>query len=405
MSATLDFDVIIVGGGIAGTALALALVKTSLRILLLEAAVKEFNHSDVSAADVNAFDNRVSALTEGSRRFLDDLGAWADMALKRVSPYSKMTVWDAEGTAQLNFDCREVSQSWLGHIVENRVIVSSLLNQVMKYPSITVRQNVRVKSVLLGESFSTLVLQDDSSITASLVVGADGANSFLRQAAGFITREWDYGHKAIVCTVKTELPHQKTAWQRFMPEGPLAFLPLHDAEARHQFSSIVWSTLPENADRLMQLDNAEFSLQLERSFESRLGKIIDVGSRQCFPLRQRHAVDYCKQGIALIADAAHTIHPLAGQGINLGLKDVRVLAEELIRADQRNLNPGSLDVLSRYQRRRKADNLTTMAAMDGFKQIFARKELPLRWLRNTGMRWVSDIPVLKRALIRQAMDI
>jgi 2-octaprenylphenol hydroxylase len=413
ISAQADFDVIIVGGGIAGTALALALAKTSLRIALLEAGspVNEVVNQidDAASVDVYAFDTRVSALTEKSRQFFEQLGAWSLMCQQRVSAYKKMTVWDADGTAEMNFDCREVATSWLGHIVENRVIVQSLLQQLKKFPAITLRHNVRVKQLQMQDQLHALVLQDDSVLTASLIVAADGANSFLRDAADFSVRQWDYGHKAIVCTVQTELLHQQTAWQRFMPQGPLAFLPLHssevDAKNNQQYCSIVWSAVPELADELMALDEEIFCLRLERAFESRLGKVIRVGTRQCFPLQQRHAIDYCKSGIALIADAAHTVHPLAGQGINLGLKDVQVLAEEISRAVQRGIAVGSLDVLSRYQRRRKANNLSTMAAMEGFKQLFARDELPLRWLRNTGMRFFNRQPLIKRALIRQAMDV
>jgi 2-octaprenylphenol hydroxylase len=408
MTAQADFDVIIVGGGIAGTALALALAKTSLRIALLEAGSplnEMINQSDAVAG----FDARVSALTENSRQFFEQLDVWSLMCYQRVSAYKKMRVWDAEGTAEMAFDCREVAAPWLGHIVENRVIVQSLLKRLKNYPAVTLRHNVRVKNLQLADDVQTLVLDNESTLSAALIVAADGANSFLRDAAGFAVRQWDYGHKAIVCTVQTELSHQQTAWQRFLPQGPLAFLPLVsanvEAEKNQRFCSIVWSAVPELTDELMALDEETFCLRLERAFESRLGKVISIGARQCFPLQQRHAVDYCKPGIALIADAAHTVHPLAGQGINLGLKDVQVLAEEIIYAAGRGMNIGSLDVLSRYQRRRKANNLSTMAAMEGFKQLFARNELSLRWLRNAGMRFFNRQPLIKRVLIRQAMDV
>jgi 2-octaprenylphenol hydroxylase len=404
-----DFDIAIVGGGIAGTALAAALANTSLRIALLEAnPIAESISLSVMNIDVNCFDSRVSALTESSRQLFEHLGVWNAIVQQRAAAYQKMSVWDAEGTGAINFDCREINASWLGHIVENRVIVAALLQKVQQSRSITLQQNIRVKQLALDGEFPLLTLQDDSQLSARLVVAADGANSFLRDAAGFKTRQWEYDHKAIVCTVETELPHQHTAWQRFLAEGPLAFLPLDAAQAnseKNHFSSIVWSTSPAIADQLMTLNDEDFCQQLERAFESRLGKILTVGKRQCFPLMQRHATDYCQQGIALIADAAHTVHPLAGQGINLGLKDVQILAEEIIRASERDLPIGDMAVLSRYQRRRKTNNLATMAAMEGFKQLFARRELPVRWLRNSGMRWLNQMPLIKRAMIRQAMDI
>lgn len=404
-----DFDLVIVGGGIAGTALALALAKTSLRIVLLEAGAPPNDTALQAAENVAGFDTRVSALTEKSRQFFEQLDVWSLLSQQRVSAYKNMTVWDADGTAEMNFDCREVAAPWLGHIVENRVIVQSLLRQLKTFPAVAVRHNVRVKKLQLADQLQTLILQDDSVLTASLIVAADGANSFLRDAADFVVRQWDYDHKAIVCTVQTELPHQQTAWQRFLPQGPLAFLPLMSSGItvgkNQHFCSIVWSAVPELADELMMLDDATFCRHLERAFESRLGAIINVGRRQCFPLQQRHAVDYCKPGIALIADAAHTVHPLAGQGINLGLKDVQVLGEEIMRAAERGMNIGGLDVLLRYQRRRKTNNLAAMAAMEGFKQLFGRNELSLRWLRNAGMRFFNRQRLIKRALIRQAMDV
>jgi 2-octaprenylphenol hydroxylase len=403
-----DFDIVIVGGGIAGTALAAALANTTLRIALLEAnSIAEPKTS--SDCDVHQFDSRVSALTESSRQLFEHLGVWDAIIRQRASAYKKMSVWDAEGTGAINFDCREINASWLGHIVENRVIVAALLQKVQQSRSITLQQNVRVKQLALDGEFPLITLQDDSQISARLIVAADGANSFLRDAAGFKTRQWEYDHKAIVCTVETESPHQHTAWQRFLAEGPLAFLPLDAApsnsDQNHHFSSIVWSTSPAIADHLMTLNDEDFCQQLERAFESRLGKILTVGKRQCFPLTQRHATEYCQPGIVLIADAAHTVHPLAGQGINLGLKDVQILAEEIIRATERDLPIGDMAVLSRYQRRRKTNNLATMAAMESFKQLFARRELPVRWLRNSGMRWLNQMPLIKRAMIRQAMDI
>ena len=232
----------------------------------------------------------------------------------------------------------------------------------------------------------------------------DEALSQLRKLAGLRTREWDYGHHALVCTVETEKPHCGVAHQRFLSAGPLAFLPLASRAGRN-YCSIVWSVESAPAQELLALGDEEFKQQLGLAIEHRLGAILACSDRIGFPLRQRHAIDYVQPGLALVGDAAHTIHPLAGQGINLGLQDVAVLAQELLAAHQQGAALGSLAVLQRYQRRRKGENLLMMAAMDGFKRLFAEQALPVRWLRNTGMNLVGGNGPLKRRLMRHAMGI
>ena len=249
-----------------------------------------------------------------------------------------------------------------------------------------------------------LELEDGRSLSAGLLVAADGALSRVRDLAGFRTREWDYGQRAIVCTVETGLPHQATAWQRFLNTGPLAFLPLPGFEGRH-YCSIVWSAEPDLADALAALSDREFCDAAGEALESRLGAVLDCSPRASFPLRQRHAVEYTRPGIALVGDAAHTIHPLAGQGINLGLQDVIALSEELTAGMARGEAPGSPVLLARYQRRRKGENLLMMAAMDGFKSLFGSRQLPLRWLRNQGLKWVDRSGPIKHQLMRHAMGV
>ena len=247
-------------------------------------------------------------------------------------------------------------------------------------------------------------LEDGTSLRADLMVAADGALSPVRELLGFATREWDYGHRAIVTTVAVEQPHQYTAWQRFLPSGPLAFLPLPEGGGQH-FCSIVWSLQEELVDDLLALDDEAFCLELGNAIEHRLGAVQASAQRYAFPLRQRHAIDYVQPGVALVGDAAHTIHPLAGQGINLGLLDVMVLAEEVLASCEAGGSPGTIETLRRYQRRRKGDNLLMMAAMDGFKRLFEQQAPPLRWLRNAGMRQVGRMLPVKREIIRRAMGI
>jgi len=397
-------DVVIIGGGIAGLALAAGLDGSGLRILVVEA--RDVSATVAATGDgVRDFDPRVSALTPRSVALLETLEAWKSIAGTRACAYTHMTVWDAEGTGRIDFDAREVAASSLGSIVENRLIVAALAARVAACTQVEVRAGVRLAAVQGGDERSAvgLTLDDGTVITAGLLVAADGAVSPTRSLLGMRTREWDYGHRAIVTTAAFEGRHAHTAWQRFLPTGPLALLPLPGAD--EHLCSIVWSIDEAQAPALLDADDAAFAAALTEASEAVLGVVTDCAPRQAFPLRQRHAVDYVQPRVALVGDAAHTIHPLAGQGINLGLADVAVLAEELRRAAGRDLDPGRLEVLARYQRRRKGDNLRMMVAMDGFKRLFGSDTLPLRWLRNTGMRRVAGLPGVKRRIIREAMGV
>jgi 2-octaprenylphenol hydroxylase len=412
-------DIAIVGGGMAGTALACALANTDYRIALIE------SHASTPFSTDHFFDSRVVALSAASRQFLQQVGAWEEIAAKRISPFERMQVWDAEGTAEVVFDCHDAQQSTLGHIVENSLVVSALQHCLQKqhlpntdldkpHTDTTVTQKMiwhcpdTVTHLTHNEkkyAACELTLQSGKRIHAKLVVAADGAVSGMRQLAGLQTTEWDYGHTAVIATVRTSKPHQRTARQRFQTSGPVAFLPLSNAADDQDWCSVVWSTSHEAAQQLLALSDNAFATALGEAFEHRLGDILAVHGRSGFALRQRHATSYHHEHVVLIGDAAHTIHPLAGQGINLGLMDVQVLAEELLAAQQRGLSPCHHSVLARYQRRRRGANLTMTATMELFHRLFARQELPFRWLRNMGMRSVDRLPALKRELMRQAMGI
>lgn len=399
------FDIAIIGAGIAGSALAAALGGKGLSIALVEA--QPLAKPELPAgSELVDFDSRVSALTPRSRQLLQNVGAWEAIAGYRQCAYRHMTVWDADGTGCIEFDCSEVSAPALGHIVENRAIVSALLEQVTACPDISLFGGVGLQACSRPDDgqLVRLELADGEILEVDLLVAADGALSRVRDMMAFKTREWDYGHRAIVTSVAVEQPHQDTAWQRFLPSGPLAFLPLASTGERH-YCSIVWSLREELVDDLLAMDEAAFCSRLEDAFEHQLGRVLSCAPRFAFPLRQRHAIDYVQPGVALVADAAHTIHPLAGQGINLGLQDVAVLAEEILAGIARGVTPGQQDVLQRYQRRRKGENLLMMAAMDGFKKLFEQEALPLRWLRNAGMRGVGQFKPLKQQLIRHAMGV
>ena len=398
------YDVTIIGAGIAGSTLALLLSGKGLSIALVEAQPPGAESGKVELG-VTGFDPRVSALTPNSQVLLEKIQVWPGISAQRVCSYQHMTVWDGDGTAVLEFDSDEMDVSALGYIAENSVVVGSLLDRVRASSDITFFNPRRLEQCDVLEAGTVEVaLENGTQLTTDLLVAADGALSKVRQMFGFETREWDYGHRAIVATVQLELPHQSTAWQRFLSSGPLAFLPLPDVDGQH-FCSIVWSLDEELVDPLLALDDQEFCRQLQEAFEGRLGNVEACSERFAFPLRQRHAVEYVRTGVALVGDAAHTIHPLAGQGVNLGLQDVAVLAQEVLAAHSHGQNCGQLETLKRYQRRRLGENLAMMAAMDGFKRLFAQRSLPVRWLRNAGMRSVGNFAPIKRQLMRHAMGI
>jgi len=392
-------DLVIVGAGMVGSALALALCDSDLDVLLIDAGplkVAPF------AADA-VFEPRVSALSAASQRILERLGAWPGIVARRASPYAEMRVWDGSGTGQIHFSAASVHAEVLGHIVENRVVQDALLECLLER-DLGLLGNAPLQQLRRSGDDWLLSLADGREIRTPLLIAADGANSAVRRLLGCPTREWDYLHHAIVTSVRCAEPHRLTAWQRFTDDGPLAFLPLERQGDRH-WCSIVWSCTPEQAGRLMALDDEAFRAALGEAFERRLGEVLAVDPRLCIPLRQRHAKRYIEPGLALIGDAAHVIHPLAGQGVNLGFLDAAVLAEELLAARARGEALADARVLGRFERRRMPHNLAMMAAMEGFERLFQSDALPLRWLRNSGLKMVDGLDAAKGMLVRRALGL
>ncbi|MBA1237388.1 MULTISPECIES: 2-octaprenyl-3-methyl-6-methoxy-1,4-benzoquinol hydroxylase [Stutzerimonas stutzeri subgroup] len=393
-------DLIIVGAGMVGSTLALALEGCGLDIVVLDASSLEVVEFDPQCS----FEPRVSALSAASQRILQRVGAWPGIAARRASPYTDMHVWDGSGTGQIHFSAETVHAEVLGHIVENRVVQDALLDAMQRRGGLQLIGEACVEQLAHTADGWQLTLADGRELRTPLLIAADGANSAIRRLAGCETREWDYLHQAIVTSVRCSEPHQRTAWQRFTDDGPLAFLPLERDGDRH-WCSIVWSATEAEARRLMALDDESFRAALERAFEQRLGEVLEVDPRLCIPLRQRHAKRYVQPGLALIGDAAHTIHPLAGQGVNLGLLDAAVLAEVIKAAVARGERVADVQVLSRFERRRMPHNLAMMAAMEGFERLFQADPLPLRWLRNTGLKAVQALPEAKALFVRQALGL
>ncbi|MCI0509944.1 MULTISPECIES: UbiH/UbiF/VisC/COQ6 family ubiquinone biosynthesis hydroxylase [Chromohalobacter] len=398
MDETTQDEVIVVGGGMVGAALAALLGEAGISVTVLDARPAPLASDEVGRGLPAP---RVSALTPVSQRLLTHLGAWSWMAERRVSPYQGMRVWDGEGSGEIAFEAVDIGLRELGHIVENDIVLAGLETRLAALPSVTQRYGARVSGIAREDETQTLTLDDGSRWTAPLVVAADGARSPLRRLAGIEVREHDTGHVALVTTLRCEQAHGGVARQVFLPDGPLAFLPLRVDEDDHH-CSIVWSTRPEHAEKLLALSPEAFAQALGDAMEGRLGKLDVLDKVHHFPLTQRHARDYTAPGLALIGDAAHSIHPLAGQGVNLGFLDAAVLAEEIIHARQRGVALGDARTLARYARRRRGDNAAMLALMDGFRLLFGARHPALRLIRNVGLSSTDKLMPLKRIMIRQA---
>ena len=376
-----NYDITIIGAGIVGLSLANSLTESGLRIALIDP--RDLN----SLPPLQDYDLRVSAITPASTRIFKRLNVWHLIEQQRVTPYHAMRVFDAEADGEISFSSYLFGQAYLGHIVENSVIIRALFQRLQVFPNIDCYFNQQAET-LEGKE---LQLKSGESLTSDLIVGADGANSWLRQQAGFELKERAYGHQAIVATVKTERPHANTAWQNFHHTGPVALLPLSDPH----YSSLVWSS----SEDLMPLSDEDFSRQLSREFPDDLGEINLASQRLAFPLRYRHAKTYIKPGIALVGDAAHTIHPLAGQGVNLGLLDAACLSEAVSKA--RDINDPRL--LRRYNRHRQGHNRLMATSMDAFKYLFASHQPSLIMARNQGLNTINQLPMIKQHVINVAM--
>ncbi len=377
-----------------GSALGCALAQKGFRVAVIELRepVRDWPREEV--------DLRVSALTRASQRILENLGVWTRMEQMRVSPYRQMTVWDAGGRGSVRFDAADIGEPDLGHIVENRVVQLALWQQLGREEKALRICPDQVERMELKSDRPRLVLSSGQQIRADVIVGAEGARSPVREMAGIASSGWAYDQTAIVATVWPQQHHGEVARQRFLPTGPLAFLPIDDGRC-----SIVWSTSMPEAERLMALDDESFGHELAEASQQVLGGINRVGPRAAFPLRLRHADHYVLPGLALVGDAAHGIHPLAGQGVNLGLLDAAALVDVLLAARQAGRALGSMATLRRYERARKGANMEMLAAMDLFKRLFSNKNPPLTLARNLGLGLADASGPLKRLVVRRAMGL
>jgi len=387
-------DVAIIGGGMVGLTVAAALEKSGLRIAIIESQLPETELADLP-------DIRVSAISRASENILDNVGAWQGIKSRRAAPYTSMKVWEQDSFAHIDFDADQIAQRNLGHIVENRVIQLSLLDTISKQDNVTLLAPERCSNIMFGESEAWLTLESGKAITAKLVVGADGANSWLRNQVDIPLTHWDYGHSALVANIRTVENHNQTARQIFRPEGPLAFLPLGE----ENLSSIVWSLDPLNAENLVSMPEEDFNKQLTAAFDNQLGLCKIEGARQAFPLKMRYAKDFVKERVVLVGDAAHTIHPLAGQGVNLGLADAAALAETIIELHQEGKDIGSKVNLRSFERWRKAEAAQMIASMQGFKELFSGVNPIKKLVRGIGMSLTNELTPVKDECLKRALGV
>ncbi|MGU5760357.1 FAD-dependent 2-octaprenylphenol hydroxylase [Aeromonas hydrophila] len=389
-----NVDVVIVGGGMVGLGLAAALKGSALKVAVVEGQLPEPSLDE-------APDNRVSALSLASQRILQQVGAWRGIEARRLQPYMQMEVWEQDSFGRIAFDAASLRQPELGHIVENRVIQLALLEAILDGDNIQLLSPARASSLQSGEAGSLLLLEDGSALSAKLVVAADGAHSWVRRQADIPLTSWDYGHHALVATVRCAEPHEAVARQIFTPEGPLAFLPLWQPD----LCSIVWSVPAARAEALCQCDEEQFNRQLTTAFDGRLGLCKVEGARSAIPLTARYARDFARERLVLVGDAAHTIHPLAGQGVNLGLLDAAALAEQILRNQAAGKDIGRLANLRGYERWRKSEAASMLAAMEGLKRLFAGSNPLKKLVRGAGLCAFDLLTPLKQSVIRAAMGL
>lgn len=389
----------VVGAGLVGAAAVLSL-STRLPGYQIHWLDRGSLEPSTAAADMEA---RVIACTPGSQAYLESLGAWQLAAPERIQPYQSMRVWDQLGGAAIEFQSRDLGAASLGSIVEVSELFRALHAKIKKQNNVRLWPGCEVKNLVESERQRSLILSSGETIDCELVVGADGSRSTLRELAAIKTRVRKMGQQALVAVVSHQYEHRATAWQAFGESGPLAFLPLpDDQDGRHQ-SSIVWSLDDQAAALIPNLSDEELMRLVESGIDRRLGEITTIRQRASFPLQQLHAQNYVLPGLCLLGDAVHTIHPLAGQGANLGFRDVAALETELCRAQQREVWIGDRTILRRYERSRKLENLSMLASMEAFRHGFGSRQAALRWILNKGMRQVNRWSFIKNQFAKRAM--
>lgn len=391
------FDVAVIGGGLNGLTQAIALARHGISVVVID-------REDPARVTTAGFDGRVSAIALASQRMLAAIGLWENVT--ESQPMWDIRVSDGDSLLFLHYDHSDLGSDPFGYLVENRVIRVAQQAAVAQ-PKIELIAPMSATEIVYGASGTgapaELTLGNGRRIRARLVIGADGRQSAIRQAAGIRTVNWDYGQTGIVCTVQHDLPHEGVAQERFLPAGPFAILPMtDDGHGRHR-SSLVWTEPTDRAAAIMALEDADFAAEMRRRFGIGYGACDVTGPRWSYPLSFLLAQRYTGHRLALIGDAAHGIHPIAGQGLNLGLRDVAALTEIVVEAKRLGLDIGRSDVLERYERWRRVDNVVLGAVTDGLTRLFSNDIAPLRLVRDLGLGLVDRVSPLKRLFMRHAM--
>ncbi|MEW6485721.1 MAG: FAD-dependent 2-octaprenylphenol hydroxylase [Pseudomonadota bacterium] len=390
-----SYDVVIAGGGMVGLAVACGLEGSGLKVAVLE-------KSPHTPPDLQAAPSvRVSAINRASERLLSHLGVWQDILAMRASAYHGMEVWEKDSFGHIRFDDQHQGMTSLGYIVENQVLREALWQRASRCSDVTLIAPAQLQQVAFGDNEAFVTLEDGSMLTARLLVAADGADSWLRKKADIPLMFRDYQHHALVANIRTEQPHDAVARQIFYGEGILAFLPLSDPH----LSSIVWSCEPQQAERLSGMSEDQFNQQLSVAFDMKLGLCRAESERKTFPLMARYARQFAAHRLALVGDAAHTIHPLAGQGVNLGFMDAAELIGEIRRLQQQGKDIGQYLYLRRYERSRKHSAAMMLASMQGFRELFAGSNPALKLMRDIGLKMADTLPGVKPKLLQQAMGL
>lgn len=388
------FDVVVVGAGIVGLTQALALKDSGLSVAVIDSQISQ-------SMPIGEPELRVSALTLATETVMKNIGAWQHLDVERMGTYAQMYVWDQDSFANIQFSASDVATEQLGFVIENQSLRHALWLQAEQAAFIQLLAPKKISHLVVGQQETFITLDDDSHLTARLVIGADGANSFVKKKANLVETFWDYDQQAIVATIKTTLPHDNVARQVFTPTGPLAFLPLWDAH----HCSIVWSQEQSKSAELMSLSATEFEKALTVAFDAQLGLCSLVSEKQFFPLKMRYTRQWLDDRVALIGDAAHTIHPLAGQGANLGILDAAALAEQIIKMVKKDKDFGLAKNLRPFERWRKTETVKMIAAMEGFKRLFGGSQPGKKLLRDIGLSAVDHLPQTKNCIIKQAMGV
>lgn len=392
----MDSEITIVGAGIVGSSLACLLSKQGIKVTLIDRG------SPLSIPKSSKLPDRTLALNLSSIDLFKELNIWNELN-KQSTPFTRMFVWDSKGSSPLEFLAEEIKKKELGYVISNNRILKSLNKYIQDSPEITLRQQTELSGINVNEKEVSISFLGGEKINSELIIGADGINSTLRKKAKIKTRTWSYDQRAFVAELKTEKFHDYTAWQIFTPKGPIALLPFDLIEGSN--ISLVWSAEIDYAEKLQKLTKKEFVKELEEKTEQILGKIDLKTEIRSFPLNQLHAKNYFSERIALVGDSAHSFHPLAGQGLNIGLSDVTSLSDVLVKARRRGVDIGSKRTLKDYERSRKIPNLTMTAMMELFKEGFTTSDPWVKLARNFAFNVTTKSSTLKKRVIKEAAGI